>query len=356
MSGGITLKIDRIDRNLAQTGPPSKYLCYYDVCNHPFVLYGVTKTQSTGFVRLPEEVAAQVSEGVQCLCHQTAGGRVRFCTDSTEIALHAFLPELEYFPHMSLLGSSGFDLYVHGEYGFEYCKSFIPSYENTTEILASIQFSHREMREIIIHFPLYQAVDKLLIGLDQNSEISTPSGYSIACPIVFYGSSITQGGCASRPGNAYQAIISRMLDCDFVNLGFSGNAKGEPSMAEYISGLDMTAFVYDYDCNAPDAQYLQKTHEPFFKIIRNKQPSLPVIMVSRPDFAADRKANGVRRDIIRKTYENAPPTDNNVYFIDGEHLFDGNQPDSCTVDGCHPNDLGFMRMAKKIGSVLQHII
>lgn len=116
------------------------------------------------------------------------------------------------------------------------------------------------------------------------SKIGKPTPYSIEKPIVFYGSSITQGGCASRPGNSYTHIICRWLDANMVNLGFSGNAKGEPEMAELISQIDMGALVMDYDHNAPDAEYLLNTHENFFKIIRSNHPYLPVIFVSKPDF------------------------------------------------------------------------
>ena len=180
-------------------------------------------------------------------------------------------------------------------------------------------------------------------------------GYRYACPVVYYGSSITQGGCASRPGNAYPAILSRMLDCDFVNLGFSGNAKGEAEMADYIAGLPMSVFVYDYDHNA-DTSRLQRTHARMFGIIRERQPQLPVIMLSRPQPYLD-EGERARRRIIEETFQSALRAgDKNVYFIDGSSLLHRFGGDSGTVDRCHPNDLGFMCMADGIRETLQRAL
>lgn len=125
-------------------------------------------------------------------------------------------------------------------------------------------------------------------------------------------------------------------------------------MAEYISGLDMSVFVFDYDHNAPNAEFLENTHEPFFKAFREKKPDVPVVFVS----VADRSYPNFeeRRDVIFKTYQNALANgDKNVYFIDGQTIYEKVGYDLCTVDGCHPNDLGFWCMANSIGSVLDEI-
>lgn len=115
--------------------------------------------------------------------------------------------------------------------------------------------------------------------------------------------------------------------------------------------------VYDYDHNAPSPDYLAETHERLYNTFRSKQPLTPIIMISKPDFDS---ANGVdrrRRAIIMETYLNAlKRQDENVYFIDGETLFGLENRDCCTVDGCHPNDLGFERMATAIGRVLEKIL
>jgi lysophospholipase L1-like esterase len=182
--------------------------------------------------------------------------------------------------------------------------------------------------------------------------------------VVYYGSSITQGGCASRPGKTYQDIICRRFDYNYINLGFSGSAKGEDAICEHMATLDMSAFVLDYDHNTPSEQNLIDTHEPFYKKVRAAHPDIPIIMVTAPNTKLQGNVNYAgrgflynRREIIRKTYENAVAAgDQNVYFIDGESFFGTVGRDSCTIDNCHPNDLGFYRMAEQVWRVLSKIV
>ena len=175
-----------------------------------------------------------------------------------------------------------------------------------------------------------------------------PDPQKIGKPIVFYGSSITQGGCASRPANNYTTMLCRAVDAPQINLGFSGSAKGEIALAEAIGKLDMAVFVLDYDYNAPSAEHLAKTHEPFFKAVRKANPDVPVIMLSKCSWISP-----ARRDIIKKTYDNAVRGgDKNVWFIDGQELFGEPGQNMCTVDHCHPNDLGFYMMYRRVLPVL----
>ena len=153
---------------------------------------------------------------------------------------------------------------------------------------------------------------------------------------------------------SYQAIVSRKFDYDYINLGFSGNAKAEDEIAEYISNLDMSVFVYDYDYNAPSEEHLRRTHEKMFKTIRKKQPFLPVIMMSRPKYYLT-DAEQERRSIIEITYKNAVSArDKNVYLIDGEALTELCK-DEGTVDGTHPTDFGFVSMANAVSKILANI-
>lgn len=176
-----------------------------------------------------------------------------------------------------------------------------------------------------------------------------------ALPVVYYGSSITQGACASRPGLAYQAIISRRLDLDFINLGFSGNARAEDTMVEYMASLEMSAFVSDYDHNAPTVDHLRATHLRMYRKIRESHPNIPYIMLSRPDFASHSEADSERRRrVIEDTFRAAREAgDKRVWYIDGEGIYRGFELDACTVDNDHPTDLGFMKMADAIGRILR---
>ncbi len=205
--------------------------------------------------------------------------------------------------------------------------------------------------------PGFSEVKHLYIGLDKGSILAAGKQYVNDKPIVFYGSSITHGAAASRPGNTYEALISEKYNLNYVNLGFAGNAKGEQQMAEYIAGRDMSLFVCDYDYNAPTVEYLLETHYRFYEIIRKKHPQIPYVMITKPDLRQNPKRNAVRRDIIRVSYEKAKiQGDDKVYFIDGETLFAGELCMSCTVDGTHPNDLGFYRMSEVIGKVIADIL
>ena len=138
-------------------------------------------------------------------------------------------------------------------------------------------------------------------------------------------------------------------------MGFAGNAKGEEEIANYIKNLDMSVFVYDYDHNAPSLEHLEQTHENMFKIIRNANPTLPIVIMPRPAkyLWSSEKA---RFEVIKRTYDNAKALgDENVYLIDGQALMEIADTDG-TVDGCHPNDLGFYSMAKALGDVLEKIL
>lgn len=212
------------------------------------------------------------------------------------------------------------------------------------------------MRSFTINFPSYCDVISLEVGIETDAEITEGEVYKNELPVVFYGSSITQGGCSSRAGNTYQNVISRRLGIDFLNLGFSGGCKAEETIVEYLSTLKMSTFVCDYDHNAPNTTYLRETHFPLYEKIRSKNPNLPYVMISLPGYRNNPTAEE-RRRIIIDSYERALALgDRNVYFIDGRDFFTAPYEDLCTVDRCHPNDLGFALMADKIGAVLSKIL
>ncbi len=267
------------------------------------------------------------------------------------------MPFVTKFPHMPLSGTSGFDLYIDKGSTSTYYGTFMPPVDMTGGYESILYFDDAVERDITINFPLYNGLNSLYIGLQSSAHIDSGSEYAYQKPVLYYGSSITQGGCASRPGNSYQAIISRRFNCDHINLGFSGSARGEDAIVDYMSGLDVSVFVCDYDHNAPNVEHLAATHEKLFNKFRQKSPQLPIILVSRPDFDKNLSDSIKRRDIIYTTYMNAIRNgDKNVYFIDGQHLFKDENRDCCTVDGCHPNDAGFLRMAEVIGHTVGQIL
>jgi len=339
-----------VDKNFAvNTEIPREDLLFHHALSEPFSIHGVYYEDGM-FRRMPQQIAHRVSEGVEWLHANTAGGRIRFRTNSSYVAIHAKMSRIGKMPHFALSGSAGFDLYEENNP----VGTFMPPFEIEDGYESIIDFGTEEMRELTINFPLYSNVNDLYIGLSSHALVQAPRPYKFETPFVTYGSSITQGGCASRPGMAYQAILSRRFDVDFINLGFSGNAKAEPEISEYIKKLPMSVFVYDYDHNAPSPEYLANTHERMFLEFRQAQPDVPVIFMSAPTC---RVTPGwqLRREIIRKTYQNALAAgDKNVYLVEGPSLM-GVYGDEGLVDACHPTDLGFFSMAEGLNDVFKKL-
>jgi hypothetical protein len=331
-------------------------LRFYNIKSEPFRIYGLHEAKSgKRYHRIPESVAEATSEGVRGLNFHTAGGRVRFKTTSDYIALKAITPGSAQMTNMCLCGSSAFDVYVARNKRDTFHAIFRPpfGYKEGYESIISLPSGEKE---ITINFPLYSGVNEVYLGIDENATITRRDDYTFEKPVLFYGSSITQGGCASRPGMAYESLISRRLDTNYINLGFSGNAKAEDAICDYMASLGYSVFVCDYDHNAPSPDYLASTHEKLYKKIRAAHPDVPVVFVGRPDFWLRGNDSQKRRDVIYNTYNNARLRGEKVIFVDGYSLFSGDLREECTVDGCHPNDLGMSRMADVIGKAVEYAL
>ena len=352
------ISIEELDKNMAipkTVNEPD--VCFYDVRKPPFDVYGLYNyREEPDFKRMPDAVAETVNPGVKRLNYATAGGRVRFCTDSQYVAIRAIMPHVEHMSHFAMTGSSSFDLFIDDPDSgisrfhrpFRIDKNAKNGYESI------LKFKTRQMRYFTVNFPTYSFVKDLYVGLQQDATLGEGLKYRNIPPVVFYGSSITQGACANRPGNIYQNIISRRMNLDYINLGFSGSGKAEDTMVDYMAGLEMSAFVSDYDHNAPNVAHLEATHRKMYEKIRAAHPDIPYVMISRVDFDCSYDENILRRDVIMDTYRFARANgDQNVYYIDGASVFRGPYQDMCTTDGCHPTDLGFALMADAIGNELE---
>ncbi len=347
------MDIAKIDKNLAvENAVQRPGLRYYPAETAPFRTYGVYK-EGGMYRRMPAEDALLVSEKLHRLHTHTAGGRLRFVTNSPYVALRADYTPTR-MPHFPLTATGGFDLYARFSEGDRYLGTFIPPCEVEHRLESVVDIENPQERLITIHFPLYAEVRSLEIGLQEGSVLKQAPDYGIEKPVVFYGSSITQGAAASRPGMNYQNILSRRLDCNHWNLGFSGSARGEAAMAEYISRLNMTAFVMDYDHNS-SLEQLRENHAPFFQIIRQTQPELPILILPRPRlFLKDEDV--LRRETVYRTYRAAKDAgDERVWFIGGEELM-ALAAGEGSVDYIHPTDLGYFSMAHAIEKVLKPIL
>ncbi|MBP9988295.1 MAG: hypothetical protein KBT46_02225, partial [Ruminococcus sp.] len=178
--------------------------------------------------------------------------------------------------------------------------------------------------------------------------------YNELKPVVYYGSSITHGGCASRPGNNYPAIVSIKTLTDFICLGFSGNAHGEAEIANYIPDLDISAFVMEYDHNdVMNPENLKDKHFSFYKTVRSKHPDIPIIIFSAPYSSYLKNEMSITHKIVYESFLKAKENDENVFFIDGQKVFGEEYRTCCSVDGTHPNDFGFVKMADAVLDILK---
>ncbi len=333
---------------------------FYHITEEPLKIYGlaVVNREKRQFWRITSELMEKLPQ-YDFLGKRAVGGRVRFQTDSVNIRVKMTLAQTKEDINIPLSGSAGADIYVGKGKETSFLGYIAPKEHIMEEITVEKTFTKNAVMETItINLPRNDHLLGMEIGIDEDAHMEAAEEYTVSKPVVFYGSSITEGGCASRVGNSYVNLVCRWLDADFYNFGFSGSARGEIAFAEYISSIpEISAFVYDYDHNAPTAEHLAETHERFFKYFRKTHPDVPVIMMSRPDVDGDEEDSTVRRDIIRRTYENAVNSgDKNVWFVDGFTLFGEEGRAECTVDGTHPNALGFMRMAERVYPVLKEAL
>ena len=325
---------------------------FLNVLEQPFELYGFVKP----FRRLPDEVAAATSEKVDLFSRYSCGCRLRFKTTSDYIGIHAVFGDSHTSVYMPQCATSGFDLYFYENGNYRFKGAFgepRPGCDGYFE--ERLHFGNDEEKDVVIHLPIFTEIRELYVILREGSELLPPSKYKLQKPIVCYGSSIVQGIGASRPGTLYTGELSRRFDADVINLGFGGGAKAEQPIMDYMATMDMCAFIYDYDHNTPSSDYLAKTHYNGYKTIRGKNPDLPIIIASKPDYHfSNVESNERRRQIILATYERAKAEgDEKIWFVDGSKMYPEDVRENCSTDGCHPNDLGYYFMANAFTDALK---
>ena len=295
------------------------------------------------------------------LANNTAGGQIHFQTDSPKVLVRVELAYASSMYHMPPTGQSGFDLYM-GEPGkMTYVSTARFSPKSTKYEVALLNGTGKKNRHVILNFPLYNGVKSVEVGIVAGSTIRKSLPFAEPGSIVTYGTSITQGGCANRPGMAYTNILSRKLNMEFVNLGFSGNGKGEPALANLINEIpDKRMVILDYEANTHEK--IKDTLENFIDVIRSKNKELPILVMSKIRYAREiNNADSLKRqkavaDFQKTLVEKKKAAgDKNIYFLNGGELL-GENAAECTVDGVHPTDLGFMRMAEGIEPVLKEIL
>lgn len=312
--------------------------------------------------RFPDRAQESVPGTVWSLSSMTSGGRIRFASDSGSFSIRASHGSEPRMIDMSPLGHSGLDLYAGPPGEMNYWGTSTPQFGGETYEHTYFRGLRSEMREFTLYLPTYNDLDMLEIGLDEEALIAVPAPYALDKPVVFYGSSITQGGCASRPGNGYVPVLSREMNVDVVNLGFNGSGKGEPSVCSLLAEIDAACYVLDFHVNLPTAAELEAVYAPFYRQLRSRRPETPILMVS-PLYSSsewyDKQTQakyGGMRSIIRSVYEEAVAQgDRHVYTVDGCSLI-GPGDEGGYVDGLHPNDIGFRQMAERLQPILREVL
>lgn len=344
------MKIEQIDKNFAQNMVTTKDgWAEYTIPHPSFALYGIFYDEKEKcFARMDIAVANEVNDGVRYLCKHTTGGRLRFATDSNKLKLSGAYDYLWVMEHMPMVGSCGFTLFEETEKGAQFVTHMTPMLKDEKGFTREIKLPGEGMRSYTLYFPLYNDLKNLTISLEEGAKVEQGKKHKDILPILYYGSSITQGGCAGRPDTGYQGLIHKKNNVDFINLGFSGNGKAEDNMVDYLASIDCSLFVCDYDHNAPTVEYLRDTHYRLYERYRKVRPDTPILFISKPDVQND--VDGEERiRIIKGTYLKAKRQgDNNVYFLSGKRFYGKGNTWDYAIEGCHPTDRGFARMAEEI--------
>ena len=319
-----------------------------------FLLEGTTIVDSEKenlYDRLPLSYKEKVRKPVWDLSRASAGLSIRFVSNSTVLKVRWELLNDFKMNHMAETGIKGIDLYCRINGHWQYINTGRPSGKKNEALL--VENMSAEMREYKMYLPLYDGVTKVEIGIDSTRKIEKP-GRSIKRPVVFYGTSITQGGCASRPGMVYTSIISRKLDIECINFGFSGNGRMERPIAELMAEIDASLYVIDCISNM-SANQIRENTIPLVEILRSKHPAAPIVFVegmlydkTALDDSARKEMND-KNNVLNGEYKKMIAEGfSNIFYIDNIGAL-GNDHEG-TVDGVHLTDLGFMRFAEYLVS------
>jgi len=355
------IDIEKLDPNMTLERADAEGVAWFDPRTPPFRLIGFPWIGGDNvYRRLPVKPQWPIRDAVDSLANSTAGGQVKFQSDSPKILLRVKLRQASGMYHMPATGQSGFDLYL-GDASNQRYFSTTRFDAKATDYEVTLFTGAKTNRHFTLNFPLYNGVKSVEIGVMAGATISPPLPYEHDGRVVVYGTSITQGGCAARPGMAYTNILSRRLNTEFVNLGFSGNGRGEPALANLINQIGQKLLiVIDYEANAGES--IRETLGPFVDILRAGDRDVPILVISKIRYAGElhdpsklRSAEALARFQEELVKARRLAGDSNIHFIDGSSLL-GEHADECTVDGVHPTALGFMKMAQGIEPAIRTIL
>lgn len=353
-----TISTEKLDPYMQRRQIIQEGLHWYDPKEGRFKVEGLYWfNKEKLYNRFPRETVPTHHKNVVSIAASTAGAQIRFRTDSRRIVLSVRTTDIACGITMAETGRSGFDLYT-GPLGSEKFWNSARPFSGEQEYVDELfSVSDKKMREFRLNFPLYNGVEELLIALEEDAELLPPAPLPVKDPIVIYGTSITQGGCASRPGSAFTNRLSRALQAEFLNYGFSGHGINDPETAELISSIENPAlFIIDSEANSKNAELIRERVPRFLEIFRSRHPETPILIVTKIPYGPRYVTDPALKAEFRKIYEERKLAgDKNIFFFDGSTFWDPEDTEN-SVDGAHPTDLGFSLIAKKLEPVLRDLL
>lgn len=333
---------------------------YYPATSDKMNVYGLLdRMHLCRFTKEDLEEIEKENPNVCFLAKDTSGACITFKTNSKKLVLEANVGPIRLINSMPLTGITGFDIYIKKNKKWKYLNVTRIEYpENHIKFALFDNFTG--LNEVLIHFPLYNSVENIRIGLTKGAIIEPLEERKPL--IVIYGTSLTQGGCASRPGNSFVNMISRKTNYNIYNFGFSGNGLGEKSVIDAICKIEnVDMFIIDYDANAGSTGSLFTTLEPIVQKVRMTYPNIPILIISRLPYILEEYFPYIREKMMkRRTFQENfvkeyQEIDKNLYYLDGESLFDEAYHDYY-ADDIHLNDLGFKKLADVLKNKIVEIL
>ncbi len=357
-------RIDKLDKNLQASGAVAEDgLVWLDAHDPRLTVRGLGWPAEDGgkFARLPLRAKGLVRPPVWSLAQCPASVHLAFKTDSHTLAVRVANDGIGRMAHMAETGIRSVCLFGGGPGRMKAWATAVPPIDAMAFAPTFFKGLPPRQREFALYLPLYNALASLQIGLAPGAAIAPPSPPAVEKPIVFYGTSITQGGCASVPGHDFVSAVGRKLNLHVINLGFSGNGQGESEVARLIAEIDASLFVLDYAANV-GVEALGRTLPDFYGTLRKAHPQTPILLLSRicywgvnwnPDAA--RYHEDLRDAAIAFYIAMRQQGDRNLHFVDGQSLIAFGEQ-GMQVDGCHPTDHGFSQMAERLAPYIERAL
>lgn len=332
-------------------------LTYINILEHPEYVRG-TISQTGAIVDFSKfsvaarnsmkrfEAAAQ--KDMENYYNSSSGCRVLFRTNSPRMVLKASLKKKWSLRKMNLWNSSGFDFYedINGEFVH---KTIVGPADGYSVFAEEVRLRRNP---ICIYLPLYNVIEELYIGIEKGNSLDIYRGKDYMKPIVFYGHSVTQGAAASRPGNCFPNIVQRRMKREMINISCSYSCRGQIEVAEQIGRLNCQAIIVDYTRNAYCTDYLKKTHEKFYRRLRQFHPHIRIVLMTSCNF--NKWQDYFEFDeVVKETYEEAMKRKENTKLLDVMSLFEEEEYGMVAVDGSHVNDVGMYRIADALVQLLK---